>query len=174
LDIRVNDVGIDRQRGRHHRFDAGDAVRLLRKQICDGLFGCGHISPLFICSARYSEARHESAIIQVVMPCVPGKDTKQLPSVTKRFLMACDWQNELSTEVFGSFPIRAEPHSCVASPIGSIYFRCGRISAPHARRICSIHPYISCIIFLSFSLSTAWKRACGMPYASTLFGSSSK
>ena len=67
--------------------------------------------------SKYSEARHASAIIQVVMPCVPGSETKQLASVTNRFLTSCDWQYGFSTEVFGSLPIRAEPHSCVASRI---------------------------------------------------------
>src|SRR5205085_8173937 len=75
-------------------------------------------SPRRICSAKYSEARHASAIIQVVMPCVPGSETKQLASVTNKFLTSCDWQYWFSTEVFALVPMRAEPHSCVASPIG--------------------------------------------------------
>src|SRR5262249_54017066 len=69
------------------------------------------IAPLFISPARCSEARQERAIIQVVMPCVPGKETKQLASVTYRFFTSCDWQNGFSTLVLGSVPMRAAPHS---------------------------------------------------------------
>lgn len=46
-----------------------------------------HSSPLRICSAKYSEARMESAQIVIVGFCEPPV-TKLLPSTTKRFLMS--------------------------------------------------------------------------------------
>ena len=40
-------------------------------------------------------------------PCV----TKHAPSVTNTFFTSCTWLYAFSTLVFGSFPIRAVPHS---------------------------------------------------------------
>src|SRR5580704_10470383 len=60
--------------------------------------------------SKYSEARHDNAII-VSVGFLSGFVTSGAPSVTKRFFTSCAWQYPLSTEFFGSAPIRAVPTS---------------------------------------------------------------
>src|SRR5262249_44170799 len=76
-------------------------------------------SPRLNCSTAYSLARIESARIVSVGLTHP-LDTKQLPSTTNRFLMSWDWFHLLSTDVFGSSPIRAVPTSWMLWPGGNI------------------------------------------------------
>src|SRR5215470_2544180 len=114
-------------------------------------------------SARYSLARHETAAIDSVQ-FFSGQETNEAPSTTKRFLTSCAWLNLLSTEVFGSSPIRAVPTSCVASPGGGGNERVyGMTSAPAARSNSSAVSNISSAIFNSLSCHLALKRSCGMP-----------
>src|SRR6266481_303450 len=66
--------------------------------------------PFLASSSRYSDARQESAMI-VSVGFLSGLVTSDALSVTNRFFTSCAWQNPLSTEVFGSAPIRAVPTS---------------------------------------------------------------
>src|SRR5213080_2796821 len=76
-----------------------------------------HSSPRFMTSAMCSLVRSESArIVQVGF--LSACDTNGPPSVTNRFLQSCAWHQRLSTEVFGSSPMRMPPSSWMMVPPG--------------------------------------------------------
>src|SRR5207237_8458840 len=72
-------------------------------------------APFFIWSAIYSLVRSESARI-VHVGFLSACDTNGPPSVTNRFLQSCAWHQRLSTEVFGSAPMRMPPSSWMMVP----------------------------------------------------------
>src|SRR5262245_64939407 len=60
--------------------------------------------------AMNSDVRIASArIVQVQF--LSGLETNGPPSATKRFFTSCAWQLALTTDVFGSFPMRVVPTS---------------------------------------------------------------
>ena len=66
-----------------------------------------------------SQARTVSAMVVSVGPQVPLV-TKQLLSVTNTLGASHTWFIALSTEVFGSLPMRAPPHSWMAPPTATL------------------------------------------------------
>src|SRR5438128_935252 len=72
-------------------------------------------APFFIWSAMYSLVRSESARI-VHVGFLSACDTNGPPSATNRFLQSYAWHQRLSTEVFGSSPMRMPPSSWMMVP----------------------------------------------------------
>src|SRR6516164_1273077 len=58
----------------------------------------------FACSSKYSDARHDRAIM-VRVGFLSGLLTRQAPSVTNKLGMSCAWQYPLRADVFGSDPM---------------------------------------------------------------------
>src|SRR5207249_10573345 len=75
-----------------------------------GLKPCLYKFPFLASSRRYSDARQESAMM-VSVGFLSGLVTSDAPSVTNKFFTSCAWQKPLSTDVFGSAPMRAVPTS---------------------------------------------------------------
>src|SRR5713101_343301 len=71
--------------------------------------------PFFASSSKYSDARHDSAIM-VSVGFLSGLLTNDAASVTNRFFTSCAWQYPFNAEVFGFFPMRTTPSSWMFTP----------------------------------------------------------
>src|SRR5262249_52692400 len=113
----------------NRRGDRNDAEHLERRSSPDAIWAVvwvppaprpaslfpRHMAPACRCFAMYSLVRHDSARI-VHVGFLSACETNGAPSATNRFLTSCAWQFALTTDVFGSLPMRAPPSSWIIVP----------------------------------------------------------